>query len=209
MLRCLLAFLGIFLPCCASAQQDTLILFLDSPTSQPANVLSRMKEETSALLRTAGHVIEFRDLKSRKSGESFDQVVVVRWNGACDAGQTPGTIRNKEKLAFAHVSDGRVLPFVEVECRAVTALLADLARLENVWQRNQLMGRAVGRLVAHEVFHVLTQRTTHDHTGVGKPHFQKRDLIAESFTFEEQTRAQMQKPAPASSEESSEEGTGR
>ncbi len=208
MLRYLFALLGPFVSCCAFAQQEPLVLFLDTPVGQPSTVLAKMKEEAASLLRPAGWEVSFRDLRSRRAGESFDQFVVVKWNGVCD-GAVHQAAGDKSRLAFAHTSDGRILPFVEVECRTLNALLFGAAHDDHNWKRNMLLGRALGRVIAHEVFHVLTQRATHDAAGVGKPYFRRRDLIADSFVFEESTRAQMQKPVAASSDDALEEATGR
>lgn len=209
MLRCLFVLTGIVAPICAFAQSDPLIVFLPPSPLQPSAVISKMQDEVSMVLRTAGVAVEFRQLDQRQAGESYDQFVVVKWNGVCDSDDVPASGRNKDRLAFAHVSSGRVMPFVEVECGNINAMLSAWTRGENAWQRNQMMGRALGRLVAHEVYHFLTQRRGHDQNGVSKAAFQKRDLIADSFVFEEHTRAQMQRPVPTPADESLEEGTGR
>jgi hypothetical protein len=79
-------------------------------------------------------------------------------------------------------------------------------------QRDFLYGRAMGRLLAHELYHMLANQREHVGSGVGKPSFSASDVLGESFAFEESALARFRGPAsgafpePAGAEE---ENTGR
>ena len=49
-------------------------------------------------------------------------------------------------------------------------------------ERQSIFGRAVGRVLAHELFHVFTGTTRH-RSGVAKAEFTRRELLADPFQF--------------------------
>jgi hypothetical protein len=70
-----------------------------------------------------------------------------------------------------------------------------------------LYGRAMGRVLAHELYHMLANQREHVGSGVGKPSFSATDVLGESFAFEESALARFRGPAsspfpdPAGAEE--------
>ncbi|HEX3992985.1 MAG TPA: hypothetical protein VHX39_17575, partial [Acetobacteraceae bacterium] len=65
------------------------------------------------------------------------------------------------------MADGDVLPFGEVDCARVVNSVRDAMSggdLPN-WA-DQLLGRALGRVVAHELVHMLTRSVRHGRDGV-------------------------------------------
>jgi hypothetical protein len=43
--------------------------------------------------------------------------------------------------------------------------------------------RALGRVIAHEIYHILAQTTEHDESGVAKAAFSLEDLMVDGFAF--------------------------
>ena len=43
--------------------------------------------------------------------------------------------------------------------------------------------RAVARVAAHEIYHILAQTADHDESGVAKASFSANDLMIEGFSF--------------------------
>jgi len=61
--------------------------------------------------------------------------------------------------------DGKVLPFSDVECDRVRASI----RSANGRQLSDLvLGRALARVLAHELYHVLARTPTHARAGLAK-----------------------------------------
>ena len=59
-------------------------------------------------------------------------------------------------------------------------------------RREFLYGRAMGRVVAHELYHILSNEPGHDEDGVAKPSFTTRDVLADQFNFNHATLAKFQ-----------------
>jgi hypothetical protein len=103
------------------------------------------------------------------------------------------------------VVNGDVLPFSWLECGTLSRMLAPALNGAGS-RRDYLYGRAMGRLIAHELFHILTHTRGHDAGGVAKPYFSAQDILAEHFEFEASTLARFQEPAGADVTEESGEG---
>jgi hypothetical protein len=54
-------------------------------------------------------------------------------------------------------------------------------------QRNVLLGRSIGRILAHELYHILADETGHANEGIAKSAFTAGDLLAARFEFERGT----------------------
>jgi hypothetical protein len=187
---------------CSLAQaheSSTVALFLDrDPSGISHEVLSEMRLEIARLFSPAGLNFLWRTLDSRIYGETYPQIVVVRMKGGCrvegvDLLLAKRALSGGKPLGSAFVEEGRVLPFAQVDCdRVLLCLRAELFGQEQE-TRDRMYGRALARVLAHELYHILLGTEAHARTGVAKSTHTGRDLACESFTFEpeqiEQLRA--------------------
>jgi len=169
----------------SGSPESAVVVYLAAPIPQSA--LPYLRHEAQTLLESAGYSVEWRDA-SNSRGLDASNLVVVDFDGDCNAPATPSTnaapASSGQRLAYAAVQDGAIAPFVRVDCGAVRATLASLADREAPARRSYLYGRAIGRLIAHELYHVLARTQDHAPAGVGKPCFTAADLVAERFLFE-------------------------
>jgi hypothetical protein len=64
-----------------------------------------------------------------------------------------------------------------------------------------ILGRALGRVIAHELYHIVGQTAEHHDTGVAKAVFSIRDLKNPRFEFDAWSLDRMRLPSLADSEE--------
>ena len=111
-------------------------------------------------------------------------LIVADFRGSCapptDANRPTGGLKS---LASTAVADGHILPFSSVDCSAVNAVLADSLLPIPATQRSRLYGRALARVLAHEIYHILTGNADHEKSGVAKAQFTAADLMSERFEF--------------------------
>ncbi len=136
-----------------------------------------MERETDGILKDSGLSIDWR-LQDEAVAKSFSNLVIVRFKGNCSpqaAAQKPGELGD---LAFTYTSNGVVQPFSEVFCDKVGAfLLSGRLSTENK-DRDKTMGVALGRVVAHELVHMLLGSEKHAESGVFKPGLTVEQLVS-------------------------------
>jgi hypothetical protein len=150
-----------------------------------------MKREVTALLGSIGYGVEWRD-RAASSEATSASLILLELRGSCQAPAHPSEIVPLTKaasLASSAVVDGAVLPFSWLDCNTLTRLLAPAFAKANNNKFDYLYGRAMGRLAAHELMHVLSGRVDHDDAGVGKPYFSAKDILSDHFAFENETIA--------------------
>ena len=77
-----------------------------------------------------------------------------------------------------------VLPFSDVDCDAVRGFLQKEMLSRPVDSREEIYGRALGRVLAHELYHVLAGTAIHGACGIAKSGYTVTDLLAREFVFE-------------------------
>ena len=171
----------------ASPPGREVVVYLKTDPAQPAQPIKEMTHEADALMATAGYAISWRALGGSARDASAASLAVIELRGVCQAPQPAAPVESLTagtSLASTAVADGKVLPYSQLECENLTRLLAAALAKEAADKRDYLYGRAMGRLVAHELFHVLVGTRDHEGSGIAKRSFSANDVLAEHFEFE-------------------------
>ena len=187
-MRCVAAWVISFALGCASGASVappvtpvslTVVFQFDNPYSERA--FEEMKRELGSILKDAGIQVGWRDRDQVSSSESFANLVVVKFRGACKI--DPATDRDEDSgpLAFTHTSDGAILPFSEVECDRVRSSLRRAVSGGDHTRFDIVFGRAMARVLAHELYHVLAGTESHSAKGVAQRAFSGSDLIGDQL----------------------------
>jgi hypothetical protein len=150
------------------------------PASVPMDV---MKHEVDKILKPSGVALDWRLTSQNHGDEVFAGLVVLKFKGKCklegwgDSG--PGLLPGGEErtLGTTRVMNGNVLPFTEVRCDEVKRALAYLRPEANQRERQKAFGLALGRVVAHELYHILAHTTSHAARGLAKASESLQDLV--------------------------------
>ena len=172
------------LPCSATIRSTlTILLEFDRPASQ--STLIEMERELGRLLHPAGLDVNVRFRSDVHSGESFDDLLIVTMKGSCDTEQDPMLLdeRGPSPLAFAHTVGANILPFTVIVCDAVRRTVEPALWGGQHRDREQLFGRALGRVLAHELFHVLEKTAIHSRSGIFRKSLSGQELIGDSLNF--------------------------
>lgn len=158
------------------------ILFRFEAANSPI-ALKEMKRELGTLLEPLGFVPEWRDRADTAAADSFRQIVLVDFRGRClmEAADLP--YETNGALARTPVAKGKVLPFSEVECDQVRASLHSATWGSEGQQSDMVLGRALGRVLAHELYHVLMQTSAHARHGVAKRSLSRAELVSDRLEF--------------------------
>jgi hypothetical protein len=174
-LRALLLLLGFSF--CAQAQTRKLALYAEPPRDLDAQAGSLMRSELQRLLEPAGIEVVWKRLADRQAGEIFDLVAVTSFTGSCSVDKPVLATQASVSLADTSISDGRILPFFRIDCPKIIGMLG--AQTEP-----SFVGRALARVAAHEIYHIVAQTAEHQERGVAKASFSIRDLTADRFELD-------------------------
>jgi hypothetical protein len=204
--RLLAAFCLFAMSAPVSRAEPTLVVYLKAATGQPTAPVEEMKREAGALLQTAGYRVEWLSRGAPAPDARF--LAVVELDGVCSADpvREGADLATGTGLATTSVVDGRVLPFSKVACAALRQAMSASLTGQAPAVRNFLFGRAMGRVLAHELYHVLSGAREHGAAGVARSCYSVADLTAERFDFEAGALARMR---PEDSEYVGEDVSGR
>lgn len=112
-------------------------------------------------------------------GLLVDSAITVYLHGDCML--RPVALRTAfgVPLGWVFQVDGRIQPFVHVDCTAIADVLGSRARGLDNNMRTAMMGEAMARVVLHEWIHVATQSGTHAVRGIEKAQFGAEDLMGD------------------------------
>jgi hypothetical protein len=181
--------LAAMLASCAAAADShsvrpvTVVLDFRGPYS--ARSLAEMKQEMQGLVKDAGVRLDWKT-RDEAVGDENGDLIVVRFSGKCIMEPIGYLYDERGTLAYTHTADGNVLPFSEVSCDQVTASLRSAMFGGDYAEADRLLGRALGRVVTHELVHVLTNSGEHAHDGVYKPALSGKQLITRTLPLSDQ-----------------------
>jgi hypothetical protein len=144
-----------------------------------------LKSELDAIMGPIGLQFEWRDLKSARGNEVSVELVVVSFRGKCNMQESMPRHVTSGALGWTHMSDGDVLPFSDVDCDRVRGLIAPATQGITQSERERVFGRALGRVLAHEMYHIFANTTRHASVGVAKAFYTAGELVSDNFRFEE------------------------
>ena len=127
-------------------------------------------------LKDRNWILAWRDEAGSSSSESFDRLIVVLFKGDCST-IMPRLGAGSGPLGWTSTSEGRILPFIGIDCDRVKATLMASDAWPHTLIPAGLLGRALGNVAMHEIYHVLSDRKHHDSEGLFKASYSSADLL--------------------------------
>jgi hypothetical protein len=158
-------------------------LYVEFQIAPPATVWRAIQEEVNSIMSPIGWRIHWNYLLGDVKRHLSLELAVMRFKGRCDVDSLPAESKPSAALGATSVTDGTVSPFGSVNCDAVRNFVAPLLSLQQGVRREATFGRALGRVLAHELFHILTASQLHASKGLGRAGFTPDELMQESFRF--------------------------
>jgi mono/diheme cytochrome c family protein len=159
----------------------TTAIYTKFEHAPPGVVMESLQREVVSIMSTAGLHIEWRSLDQTSTPEVFSDLAVAKFNGRCDPGIMVTNLFERGALAWSHVSEGEVLPFTDVDCDRIVGFLGARMTSLSPAKREEAFGRAVGRVLAHELFHIFAQSTGHGTREVDQPYYTAAQLLDSEF----------------------------
>ena len=147
-----------------------------------------MEAESKRIAKQAGLRVRFVE-RSQAAAEQFTDLVVFRMKGRCEMDTLPALLDERGPFAWAFTADGNVLPFGEVKCDRIRESIKTALRPADYRKADELFGRALGRVVAHELYHMLANTKKHGKSGIAKDSLSAQQLIGETLDFSAHERS--------------------
>ena len=167
---------------CASAQAQSLTVYSRSASGLDSVTQNSLNQELARLLTPAGIHLAWRN-EGQETREEEGRLIVGSFDGSCSTETLPMNSDSHERttLAQTSISDGRIIPYFNVDCPRVIRTLAPTLQHLSVPFRDALLGRALARVIAHEIYHILAQTRDHEDSGLSKAQLSLADLTADKF----------------------------
>ena len=156
----------------------TAIVIPDGRYSRVA--IGAMGREAAHILKKSGVSLLWR---VGDPGQSVDgMIVVVKLVGRCDM-DGPAAILMTGPLGWSHEANGVVLPFSDLACDNIRGQVQSAQVAGNPLRGNVLLGRAMGRVLAHELYHIVADTSVHADDGVTQSALSARELTSGQLEF--------------------------
>ena len=119
--------------------------------------LESMKDELESVFRQSRIRLQWRFRKDLTGREVFNRLAIVRFRGDCRTEQGPSFSACHTALGRSHVSDGSVLPFLDLNCPRIYEQVRPMIACQTLTRKEILFGRALARVLAMSC--ITTSRT--------------------------------------------------
>jgi hypothetical protein len=181
---------------CANAEEKhpsrtlAILYNFEQPYSQGA--LKDTERELKDLIGDDTVKLEWHDRTDFEGKSTFSTIVVLKFLGNCDPRSDSSFNGPMDSwLARMRVFEGVVLPFGDVNCDLVRALMTGSPRSAKLTDKE--FGHGLARVLAHELYHFLTQSTEHATQGLEKPSFSRTDLVLDGLRLDRQELGRLSK----------------
>ena len=158
----------------------TVVMDFKGPNS-PATTME-MQREAAQILGASGVQLAWRT-RAEAATQDYSDLVVMTFRGDCKSDGAFPRYDESGPYAVTWTTDGRVLPFGEVDCQKVIKSARSAMWGGDLARANSYYGRALGRVVAHELVHMLTKTGDHAKNGVQREALSPRDLTGASLVL--------------------------
>lgn len=160
-------------------QEATPVTAVVLPSGPYSNLAIReMGREAAKILRQSGVSLRWRI--GAPSRDLNGMLVVVKLQGHCDMDGSPASA-GFGPLAWTHSVNGKMLPFTDLACDKLRGVIQAAALGQEQVRGNVLLGRAMGRVLAHELYHIAADTAEHGREGVAQAALTPTELTSGSL----------------------------
>jgi hypothetical protein len=166
------------------AQLAPIALYTEFQQQPSASVQESLQTEVESIMAPMGLNFNWLELANSDGKQVAVELAVIKFKGRCDVSGLIAHDSNSGPLGWTHVSDGVILPFADVDCSSVRGFVQKELLFSHPEEREQLFGRALGRVLAHELYHIFANTKRHGSEGVGREFYSVHDLLSSDFQFQ-------------------------
>lgn len=159
--------------------QQAIIVVTVWESEPPSHDLVRCYEsELGELMAGLGMRTRFVGLSDATQNSFAGRIVVLRMTESANEARKAIPGIPTTALAWTHASGGDVTPFGAVDLAALSTFLQLGSYELGSPHGARVFGRALGRVAAHEIFHMITRSMVHSPRGVMQAELTRRELTS-------------------------------
>lgn len=155
-------------------------VIMDFRGARSERSIREMERESGNILKSGNVKLDWR-LRDQTAGQAYPNLVVMTFNGACQFDRESRNYDQLGPLASTLTTDHIIQSFGQVDCDHVVSTARSAMINGDLPHADLLVGRALGRVVTHELVHMLTGSKDHGREGVFESALSGRQLIAPSL----------------------------
>jgi hypothetical protein len=172
------------------------VLYTTVQHDMPAAVRHALEDEVEDIMGPLGRHFIWRSLEGVRGNEMSSELAVLTFKGHCDVEGLVLKETHPGALGWTHVSDGAILPFSDIDCDRIRSFVQKELLYRKQTEREDVFGRAIARVVAHELYHIFAQTNHHGSDGVAKSAYTVTELLGDEFHFMQREEQVMRSKAP-------------
>ncbi len=146
--------------------------------------VEHMRQETARIFADTGATLAWRTRTQPGIMPPGAVRVTLQLHGSCRVEPNMLSLAEDGPMGWVESHGGEMLSLIDVDCDRISAM---------VWQNRgtlplplvvRAFGRALGRVLAHELYHYVTQSPAHGASDLFRPAMTSRDLMLPDVRFE-------------------------
>jgi len=149
--------------------------FDNAPSEQ---IFDALQAEVNQVLDPTGVHLTWMRLPA-EGDTIWTDVAVVSFRGNCQLQPRRVNQPPADRLGWTHIQNGEVIPFADIDCTAIAVYLQTQLAALPAKSRQAALGRAIGRVLSHELLHIFSRAKSHSSEGVDHPTLKPAELTEE------------------------------
>ncbi|HSU33510.1 MAG TPA: hypothetical protein VLJ11_19935 [Bryobacteraceae bacterium] len=172
---------------------DAVTVLLDFEQTHSTAPLSAMRRELQNIMKSAGVKVDVQLKSEAAEHAQFSRLVLFKMKGACTMNALPVGALSDERgpLAMTYTSDGKLLPFGEVECDRVRESVERTLGRGDLEGKQLAYGTALARVMAHEMYHMIANSKGHTKDGATRESLSSRELVGRQLPLGNKAEAEV------------------
>jgi predicted nucleotidyltransferase len=168
-------------------------VLLDFEQTHSTAPLSAMRRELQDIMKGAGVQVDVQLKSEAAEHAQFSRLVLFKMKGACTMNALPVGALSDERgpLAMTYTSDGKLLPFGEVECGRVRESVERTLGRGDPEGKQLAYATALARVMAHEMYHMIADSKGHTKDGATRESLSSRELLGRQLPLGNKAEAQV------------------
>ncbi len=178
-------FIALITLCVSSAfagGQPGVAIIYHFENEHSAESFDEMQGELATLLQEPGVEVSWYQRTAESFPATSESIVVLKFQGHCTMEGLSPRPPIPGALAVTYVVNGEILPFSDVDCERIRTNVR-AAGAYDPKHAEFLLGRALGRVVAHELLHMLSKSNVHGRRGVMRGWLSGDELIGNRLSL--------------------------